>query len=310
MRIIVTGGAGFIGSAFINRVKDKYSDIEILCVDKLTYAGDMNNIHHNVDLLQKDICDVTPEDLGEYDYIVHFAAESHVDNSIADGRPFVRTNVEGTFNLVECARKNKSLKKFIHISTDEVYGDMRDHFATNHSAFETDPIKPSSYYSATKAASDMIVASAHRTFGLPYLITRTCNNFGEHQNPEKFLPKIYKSIINGDTVPVYGDGKQVREWIYVYDNVDVILDLMFDDEAVNTVFNIGSGNHCKNIDMVNKISSIIGKDVKIEFVADRLGHDRAYSLNCGKLKQYYKANGFEQKYMHINDYLEKVYSQK
>ena len=153
MRIVVTGGAGFIGSAFINRVKEKYPDIDVLCVDKLTYAGDMNNIKHDVTLLQKDICDVTAQDLGDYDYIVHFAAESHVDNSIKDGRPFVRTNVEGTFNMIECARQNNKLNKFIHISTDEVYGDMADHPAINHSATEDEQLKPSSYYSATKAAS-------------------------------------------------------------------------------------------------------------------------------------------------------------
>jgi dTDP-glucose 4,6-dehydratase len=128
IRVVVTGGAGFIGSAFINTLLEKNKDVAVLCVDKLTYAGNRDNIKHDVAFLQKDICDVTPEDLGEYDYIVHFAAESHVDNSIKDGRPFVRTNVEGTFNMIECARQNPNLKKFIHISTDEVYGDMADYY--------------------------------------------------------------------------------------------------------------------------------------------------------------------------------------
>lgn len=310
MRIVVTGGAGFIGSAFINRVKEKYPNTDILCVDKLTYAGDMNNIKWDVTLLQKDICDVTPEDLGEYDYLVHFAAESHVDNSIANGKPFVRTNVEGTFNMIECARTNKNLKKFIHISTDEVYGDMADHFASNHSATELEPIKPSSYYSATKAASDMLVQSANRTYGLPYLITRTCNNFGEHQNAEKFLPKIYNCVLNGDVVPVYGDGKQVREWIYVYDNADVIIDLMLDNQIVNTVVNIGSGNEYTNISLINKISEILGKDVNFKFVQDRLGHDRRYALNCLKLKHYYKSKDKVKEYYNISDYLENMYFQK
>jgi dTDP-glucose 4,6-dehydratase len=307
MRVVVTGGAGFIGSAFINRLMDKFPDINVLCVDKLTYAGKRENIKHDVSFLEKDICDVTPEDLGSYDYLVHFAAESHVDNSIENGRPFVRTNVEGTFNMIECARQNPKLDKFIHISTDEVYGDMADHYSLNHSATELEHIKPSSYYSATKAASDMLVQGAHRTFGLPYLITRTCNNFGEHQDPEKFLPKIYQCVKNGGEVPVYGDGGQVREWIYVYDNVEVILDLMFDNEVINTVYNIGSGVHHRNIDLVNMISEILGKDVNFKFVADRLGHDRAYRLNCTKLKKYYKDNNFDMKYYNIKDYLLKLY---
>lgn len=307
MRIVVTGGAGFIGSAFINTLIFRHPDVEVLCVDKLTYAGRMDNIKYPVSFLQKDICDVTPEDLGEYDYIVHFAAESHVDNSIKDGRPFVRTNVEGTFNMIECARKNPKLSKFIHISTDEVYGDMADHPALNHSATEDEPIKPSSYYSATKASSDMLVEASHRTFGLPYLITRTCNNFGEHQFPEKFLPKIYECVKNGDEVPVYGDGQQLREWIYVNDNVLVIIDLMFDPEVINTVYNIGSGVHYTNIQIIEMISKLLGKDVNYKFVPDRLGHDRAYRLSCLKLKRYYKDNGFMMEYIHLSDYLTRLF---
>ena len=306
MTVVVTGGAGFIGSAFINRLKDKFPDVDVLCVDKLTYAGNMGNIKHDVTLLQKDICDVTAEDLGNYDYLVHFAAESHVDNSIKDGRPFVRTNVEGTFNIIECARQNTKLNKFIHISTDEVYGDMND-IGENYSATEEESLKPSSYYSATKVASDMLVQVAHRTFGLPYLITRTCNNYGEHQNPEKFLPKIYNCIKNDQPVPVYGDGMQVREWIYVYDKANVILDLMFDETVINTVYNIGSGNQYTNIGLVNKIAEVLGKEVKIEFVPDRLGHDREYSLNCNKLRQYYVDSNSNQVYDNINDYLERLY---
>jgi dTDP-glucose 4,6-dehydratase len=310
MKIVVTGGAGFIGSAFINRLNERHPNIEILCIDKLTYAGDINNIKCDVNFLCKDICDITSDDLGSYDYLVHFAAESHVDNSILDGKPFIKTNIEGTFNMIECARKNKNLKKFIHISTDEVYGDMADHIAINHASVEEEELKPSSYYSVTKAASDMLIESAHRTFGLPYLITRTCNNFGEHQNSEKFLSKIYNCIINDDVIPVYGDGKQIREWIYVYDNVDVIIDLMFDDDVLNTIYNIGSGNHYTNIRLVNKISEILGKDVKVKYVSDRLGHDKKYSLNCYKLNEYYKKIGIVKTYYDVIDFLEKTYSQK
>lgn len=307
MRIIVTGGLGFIGSAFINHLMDNF-DCEVLCVDKLTYAGKRKNVKHSVPFLHKDICDVTEMDLGEYDYIVHFAAESHVDNSITNGLPFVKTNVEGTFNLLEISRKNKKLKKFIHISTDEVYGDMADHFTLNHTASEEEGIKPSSYYSATKAASDLLVLSANRTYGLPYLITRTCNNFGEHQFDEKFLPKIAKSIMENKEIPVYGDGEQIREWMYVYDNVKVICDLMFDDEIVNETFNIGTSFRVSNMDIVKKISYILGKDVNVKHVEDRLGHDRRYGLYCGKMKKYYINKQVEMpKFLNLFDYLENQY---
>ena len=307
MKIVVTGGAGFIGSAFINHLLDNF-ECDILCVDKLTYAGRITNIKHNVSFLQKDICDVTADELGDFDYIVHFAAESHVDNSIKNGLPFVRTNVEGTFNLLEISRKNKNLKKFIHISTDEVYGDMDEHIAINHTATEDDSLKSSSYYSATKAASDMLVLSANRTYGLPYLITRTCNNFGEHQFEEKFLPTIARSISEGKPIPVYGDGLQVREWMYVYDNVKVICDLMFDDEIVNTTYNIGTTFRVTNLDIIKNISYILNKEVDVKYVEDRLGHDRKYGLNCTKLREYYiTKNGEVPKFLNLFDYLDRQY---
>ena len=212
-RIIVTGGLGFIGSEFVNYVMENTTH-DVVVLDKMTYAANIDNIKNEFHLIKKDICDVTQDDLGDYDYIVNFAAETHVDNSISNGRPFVETNVMGTFNLLEVARKNKNLKKFLQISTDEVYGDMDDNDVNNRISTEEFPMKASSYYSATKVSSDMLVISANRTYGLPYLITRTCNNFGEHQNNEKFIPKIISSIKNGVEVPVYGDGSQVREWIH------------------------------------------------------------------------------------------------
>jgi dTDP-glucose 4,6-dehydratase len=307
MRVVVTGGAGFIGSAFINYLLDNF-ECDVLCVDKLTYAGRRENIKHDVSFLHKDICDVTEDDLGEFDYLVHFAAESHVDNSISNGLPFVKTNVEGTFNLLEIARKNKKLKKFIHISTDEVYGDMAEHFAINHIATEKDELKASSYYSATKAASDMLVLSANRTYGLPYLITRTCNNFGEHQFDEKFLPTIARSIKEDKPIPVYGDGLQVREWMYVYDNVRVICDLMFDDEVVNQVMNIGTGVRLTNLKIITKIGEILNKEVQFNYVEDRLGHDRKYGLNSAKLRGYYQKHvGKSWEFMNLDDYLIKQY---
>jgi len=307
MRVVVTGGAGFIGSAFINYLLDNF-ECDVLCVDKLTYAGRRENIKHDVSLLEKDICEVKADELGDFDYIVHFAAESHVDNSISNGLPFVKTNVEGTFNLLEIARKNKKLKKFIHISTDEVYGDMAEHFAINHTATEKDELKASSYYSATKAASDMLVLSANRTYGLPYLITRTCNNFGEHQFDEKFLPTIARSIKEDKPIPVYGDGLQVREWMYVYDNVRVICDLMFDDEVVNQVMNIGTGVRLTNLKIITKIGEILNKEVQFNYVEDRLGHDRKYGLNSAKLRGYYlKHVGKSWEFMNLDDYLIKQY---
>jgi len=260
-KIIVTGGLGFIGSHFINYVNENQDD-EIILIDKITYAANPNNIRKSVKFLQKDICDITSEELGEYDYIVNFAAESHVDNSISNGLPFVRTNVEGTFNLIEVARKNKKLKKFIQISTDEVYGDMDD-YPGYKIANEESPLIGSSYYSATKLSSDMLVMAAGRTYKLPYLITRTCNNYGENQHKEKFVPKIINSIKNGIEVPVYGDGNQIREWIHADDNAKAIYKLLKSD-YVNKIFNIGTGERYTNNEIVSMISESLGKDVKFK----------------------------------------------
>tara|TARA_B110000902_G_C14191185_1_gene544244 strand:+ start:117 stop:1040 length:924 start_codon:yes stop_codon:yes gene_type:complete len=286
MRIIVTGGFGFIGSEFVNTIGRKNPNAEVLVVDNLTYAADASRVNvPNIDFLNMDICDVTAEDLGSYDYIVHFAAESHVDNSIKDGKPFVRTNVEGTFNLLECARQNKDLKKFIHISTDEVYGDMDD-ICWDAESNETFGLKGSSYYSATKAAGDLLVEAAGRTFGLPYLITRTCNNYGSKQNAEKFIPKIMKSIAEDLTIPVYGDGNQIREWIDVEDNTQILYNLMLSKEQ-GGVYNIGSGERYENIEIINMIGEMLGKKPKFEFVADRLGHDRRYAVDSSKVRGLY-----------------------
>jgi dTDP-glucose 4,6-dehydratase len=279
-RIIVTGGLGFIGSEFVNYVMNN-TDHEVVVLDKMTYAANIDNIKQPFHLIKKDICKVTQDDLGDYDYIVNFAAETHVDNSILNGRPFVETNVMGTFNLLELARKNNKLKKFLQISTDEVYGDMEDNDENNRISTEEFPMKASSYYSATKVSSDMLVISANRTYGLPYLITRTCNNFGEHQNNEKFIPKIIQSIKDDKEVPVYGDGTQVREWIHAYDNVKRIYTLLVSDE-VNEIYNIGSGERYQNIEIIKMIGEILGKDVKFKYVEDRLGHDKRYSLNSWK----------------------------
>ena len=275
MRIIVTGGAGFIGSHFINLIGKNNPTVEIVLVDKLTYAANLNNLTHQVKFIKKDICDVVAEDLGVYDYLINFAAESHVDNSIKDGKPFVRTNVEGTFNLLEVARQNPHLKKFVQISTDEVYGDMDDYDSLT-LADETFPLIGSSYYSATKASSDLLVQAAGRTYGLPYLITRTCNNYGENQHQEKLLPTIINCIKNNIPIPVYGDGLNVREWIHADDNSAFIWDLIQNDAS--GIHNISSGERYTNLDIIKMIENILGRKVEFKFVEDRKGHDRRYGL--------------------------------
>tara|TARA_R110001632_G_scaffold108329_2_gene218211 strand:+ start:217 stop:1128 length:912 start_codon:yes stop_codon:yes gene_type:complete len=278
-KIIVTGGFGFIGSHFVNYVLENTKH-EVMIIDNLTYASNLNNVKGDVEFLKKDICNITEEDLGEYEYIVHFAAESHVDNSIKNGLPFVKTNVEGTYNLLEVSRKNKNLKKFFHISTDEVYGDMDDYegFKISDEDFN---LVGSSYYSATKVGSDMLVMAAGRTFGLPYLISRTCNNYGENQHHEKFLPKIIKSIKEGKEIPVYGDGEHIREWIHADDNSKAIYTLLTSDK-VKKVYNIGTGELYTNNEIISMVGDILGEEVKFKYVEDRLGHDRRYTLDSGR----------------------------
>ena len=290
MRIIVTGACGFIGSHFVNLIGNQNPTIEIVVVDKLTYASNVNNLKVPVKFIKKDICDITHEDLGVYDYIVNFAAESHVDNSIKNGKPFVRTNVEGTFNLLEVARKNPKLKKFIQISTDEVYGDM-DEYGKGTLADESFNLIGSSYYSATKASSDLLVQAAGRTYGLPYLITRTCNNYGENQHQEKLLPTIIDCIKNNLKIPIYGDGKNIREWIHADDNSQFIWDLIQSDKT--GVYNIGSGERYTNLQIIEIIEKILGYQLDLKFVQDRKGHDRAYGLRTTlkpkhNLKEYLK----------------------
>ena len=287
--IVVTGGLGFIGSRFIKYVYDN-TPHNIINVDKVTYAGNHDRIDESIRLdaeryrfVQMDINDniCEYEDIFEAEYVVNFAAESHVDNSIVDGSPFIKSNVMGVFNLLELFKDALYLKKFVQISTDEVYGDMEDYRKPSH-ATESFPLKPSSYYSASKASADLLVQSAARTYGIDYLITRSCNNFGPGQDPEKFLPKIAKCIGDGTDVPVYGDGEQVREWIHVDDNVEIIYNLMMTADH-DQVYNIGSGYTCTNNHIIRMISNAMGKPVKYHYIDDRLGHDRRYSLNCSKL---------------------------
>ena len=278
MRIVVTGGLGFIGSSFVDLCVSK--GIEVLVIDKMTYASNEDWLPIDTELLVSDICDVTEEDLGEYDYLVNFAAESHVDRSIKDGLPFVKSNIQGTYNLLELARKNPKLKKFVQISTDEVYGDLEFLFVDE--VDETHELKPSSYYSSTKASADLIVQSCGHTYGLPYLITRTCNNFGMRQHSEKFIPTIIDCIKNKKQIPMYGDGKQVREWIWVEDNVRQVFRYMLDsDEGIR---NIGSKERLTNKDIIQQVGEILNTEPLITSVEDRLGHDRRYGLKTNYKK--------------------------
>ena len=276
MRIVVTGGMGFIGSHFVRHVFNFDEDIKILVVDKLTYAANKNNLKGvTYEFINRDICNVKASDLGEYDYLINFAAESHVDNSIEDGRPFVRTNVEGTFNLLEVARQNPNLKKFIQISTDEVYGDMLDYGPEIEATTDFNLIG-SSYYSSTKASADLLVQAAGRTYGLPYLITRTCNNYGKNQHQEKLLPTIINCVKNDIPIPVYGDGKNIRVWIHADDNSKIIFNYMVSDTL--GIQNIGSAERYTNLEIIGIIENILNKPVKFNFVEDRKGHDRIYAL--------------------------------
>jgi len=290
--ILITGGAGFIGSKFVEHIYNT-TEYHITVLDKLTYAADSDRIPKHIkedeerfNLVVCDICDITADDLPSLTYIVNFAAESHVDNSIQDGRPFVRSNIEGVFNLLEVAKKQPkpTFRKFVQVSTDEVYGDMED-LRGSPDATESFALKPSSAYSATKAAAEMLVLAAHRTFNLPYLITRCCNNFGADQHAEKFLPTVFEAMRNNRPIPVYGNGLQIREWIHVADHVSIMANLMHSSYQSET-YNIGSGFSYTNLEVIEKISEELGIPANIEYVPDRLGHDRKYALDCKKLKAY------------------------
>ena len=294
-RMLITGGCGFIGSHFTD-FEMGYVDMEVIVVDKLTYASNIDYLPEGAKLIKKDINDLTYDDIGEIQYCVNFAAESHVDNSIDDGSPFVKTNINGTFNLLELCRQMKNFKKFVQISTDEVYGDVKE------PSVEVDVLKPSSYYSATKAAADQIVLAAGKTYELPYLITRSCNNYGDRQHEEKFLPKLFKCYKEKMAFPLYGDGLNRREWIWVGDNIRII-DLLTHSPNHYGIYNVGTGDVWCNVDIVDEVTMLTEGGINFQQVDDRLGHDRAYWLDCYKLEQelgYYPT-------MNLQKYLEDTF---
>jgi len=283
-RYLITGGAGFIGSNFIHYLFEKYSDIEIINLDKLTYAGNIDNlkaIEHRSDykFVKGDICDceVVEDLMYDCDYVINFAAESHVDRSIGAPDDFIKTDVFGTFVLLESARKY-SIKRFIQVSTDEVYGSIE-----NGSFSESDPLMPSSPYAASKAGADRLAYSYFVTYNLPVIITRCSNNFGPYQYPEKLIPLFVTNAIEDKKLPLYGDGKNIRDWIYVLDHCDAI-DFISHKGIDGEVYNIGGDNERNNLEITNKILEGLAKSTDlIKYVKDRPGHDRRYSLDCSKL---------------------------
>lgn len=293
-KILVTGGCGFIGSNFIRSVLGKHPDWNITNLDKLTYAGNPESLKDvekkykdRYKLVRGDICDekLVGRLMDNSDLIFHFAAESHVDVSIKEPFIFTKSNVLGTHVMLESARvanekrkkEGKDKLKFIHISTDEVYGSIREGSFT-----EESPFKPNSPYSASKAAADLMARAYFKTYGLPVIVTRSSNNFGPFQYPEKVMPLFITNLIEGKKVPVYGTGKNVRDWIYVIDNCEGI-EFVSQKGIAGEAYNIGGGNEKPNIEMTRSILKGMGKDESsIEYVQDRLGHDFRYSLDCKK----------------------------
>jgi dTDP-glucose 4,6-dehydratase len=293
MKLLVTGGAGFIGSNFIRYILRKYPDYRVTNMDKLTYAGNPENLKDvsgdpRYRFVQGDICDtkVVHELVPGMDVVVNFAAETHVDRSILEPGGFIRTDVYGTFTLLEAVKQYK-VPRYLQISTDEVYGSIE------HGAFtEESPLCPSSPYSASKAGGDLLVHSYGVTYNLPVIITRSSNNFGPYQYPEKLIPLFITNAIEDKPLPLYGDGKNVRDWIYVADNCEAV-DRVLHHGKEGEVYNIGGGNERTNIEITDRILSDLGKPKDlIQPVKDRAGHDRRYALDCAKVR----ALGFTPRY--------------
>ncbi len=283
-RYLVTGGAGFIGSNYIRYMLKKHRDVEIINLDKLTYAGNPDNLKDiqadsRYKFIKGDICDevLVNKIMTEIDFVVNFAAESHVDRSIGAPDDFIRTDVFGTFVLLEAARTNK-IEKFIQISTDEVYGSIDKGSFT-----ENDPLMPSSPYSASKTGADRLAFSYFVTYDLPVIITRCSNNFGPFHYPEKLIPLFVTNAIENKNLPIYGDGKNVRDWIYVEDHCDGV-DFVCQNGRLGEVYNIGGGNERTNLEITDRILKKLEKPQSLmTFVKDRLGHDRRYSVDCSKI---------------------------
>ena len=287
MKVLVTGGLGFIGSNFIRYILDKYSDVEVINVDALKYGSNPANLRdiesdERYSFVKGDISDyeLMADLVRDVDVVVNFAAESHVDRSISNPYSFLQSNVIGVFTILEAIRKNNPEAKLVQVSSDEVYGDI-----IKGSFKEEDRLKPSSPYSASKAAADMFVLAYVRTYGLYAMITRCTNNYGPYQFPEKLIPKTIIRATMNLKVPVYGTGKNVRDWIYVLDHCEAI-DLVMREGEKGEIYNISSGEEKTNLEVVTEILKIMGKDENlIEFVEDRPGHDLRYSLDSSKIRE-------------------------
>jgi dTDP-glucose 4,6-dehydratase len=286
MKLLVTGGAGFIGSAFV-RMAIAETDFRVVNFDKLTYAGNLENLtpvegNPRYRFVRADICDAAAVDAAlaeeKPDAIVHFAAESHVDRSILSPEPVIHTNLLGSFTLLDAARR-RGIGRFLHVSTDEVYGSL----AAPLSATEDFALNPSSPYSSSKAGSDLLARSYFVTFGLPVVITRASNNYGPYQFPEKLVPLMISNALDDRPLPVYGDGLQVRDWLYVDDHCRGILAALRKGRD-GEIYNIGGNRSLPNLEVVHKVLALTGKpESLIQYVTDRLGHDRRYALTSDKL---------------------------
>jgi dTDP-glucose 4,6-dehydratase len=282
MIILITGGAGFIGSHFVRHTLEKHPEHDIVVLDKLTYAGRKENLHDVLDsvrFIHGDVC--LPDDVDKAmdgcDIVFNFAAESHVDRSITGAGAFVNTNVWGSYILLEAARRHR-IARFIQVSTDEVYGSC-----LNGSFTEGDIANPSSPYAASKASAELLALSYERTYGLPVLITRSSNNFGPYQYPEKVIPLFITNALEGKPLPVYGDGRNVRDWIYVQDNC-AALDFVSQNGTPGEIYNIAAKNEKENLEIVDQILQLLRKPRElVRFVQDRPAHDRRYSLDVTKI---------------------------
>ena len=283
-RVLVTGGAGFIGSNFVRYILGRRDDVEIIVFDALTYAGHLENLDDVKDdprfsFVKGDIrnADDVAASIEKADIVINFAAESHVDRSIYDPEAFITTDVMGVYTLMEAVRKY-GVEKFIQISTDEVYGDVAEGFSK-----ETDPVSPNSPYSATKTGGELLARAYYRTYGLPVLVTRGSNTYGPYQQPEKLVPLFVSNAIDDKPLPVYGDGMQIRDWLHVLDHCSGVETVM-DKGEPGEIYNIGGNNQRPNIEIINMILEVTGKDSSlIKHVADRPGHDRRYALDSTKL---------------------------
>lgn len=286
-KILITGGAGFIGSNFVKYINDKYPDYEIVNFDLLTYCGNLENLkgiefNDNYSFVKGNIADndLVADTIKGCDYVVNFAAESHVDRSIKDPEIFIKSNVLGTQVLLNAAL-NEGIEKYVQISTDEVYGSLGQ---TGYFTEET-PLQPNSPYSASKASGDLITRAYYQTFEMPVNITRCSNNYGPYQFPEKLIPLMISNALENKDLPVYGDGKNIRDWLHVYDHCTAI-DLVLHDGKPGEVYNIGGNNEKKNIEIVKLILKYLDKDDSlIKFVDDRLGHDRRYAIDSTKIQE-------------------------